>query len=66
MEGGRVRYRKPVGNESTESPCFSFNRYLRDFMTQEALGRIKGLEDDDLFLIFDADEIPKKEVIRNI
>ena len=31
-------------------------------MSQAALERIKNLHDDDLFLSFDADEIPKAEV----
>jgi hypothetical protein len=31
-------------------------------MSQSAMKRIKNLKDDDLFLNFDADEIPKTEV----
>ena len=31
-------------------------------MSQAALERVKNLNDDDLFLSFDADEIPKAEV----
>ena len=37
--------------------------YLRNEMSQRALLRLKGLKEDDLFLSFDADEIPKVEVI---
>ncbi len=36
--------------------------FLRNQLSQNALARIKGLEKDDLFLSFDADEIPKREV----
>ena len=36
---------------------------LRNFMSQNALDRIQGLQDHDLFLSFDADEIPKLEVL---
>ncbi len=31
-------------------------------MSHEGMKRISGLRDDDLFLTFDADEIPKPEV----
>ena len=37
--------------------------FLRNEMSQRALSRLKGLKEDDLFLSFDADEIPKEEVI---
>ena len=33
-------------------------------MSREALRRIQNLRDDDIFLSFDADEIPKPEVKR--
>ena len=36
---------------------------LRNFMSQNALDRIHGLQDHDLFLSFDADEILKLEVL---
>lgn len=32
-------------------------------MSQRGMSRITGLSSDDLFLTFDADEIPKKEAI---
>ena len=32
-------------------------------MSQRGMSRITGLSPDDLFLTFDADEIPKKEAI---
>jgi hypothetical protein len=31
-------------------------------MSQAALERIQNLSDEDIFLSFDADELPKKEV----
>ena len=37
--------------------------YLRNFMSAHALNRIENLQDEDLFLSFDADEIPKVEVL---
>ena len=37
--------------------------YIRTVMSRKTLQRIKGLRDDDLFLSFDADELPKPEVI---
>ena len=40
----------------------AFARYHRSFMSREALRRMLNLRDDDLFLSFDADEIPKPEV----
>ena len=39
------------------------DEYVRKVMSTRGLKRIKGLRDDDLFLNFDADEIPKPEVI---
>jgi hypothetical protein len=41
--------------------CFLY-RHLRNEMSQAALERIQNLQDRDLFLSFDADEIPKAEV----
>jgi len=37
--------------------------YLRNFMSAHALNRIENLQSEDLFLSFDADEIPKVEVL---
>ena len=37
--------------------------YIRNFMSTTALDRIQNLQDSDLFLSFDADEIPKLEVL---
>ena len=37
--------------------------YLRNIMSKSALARIKGLKNEDLFLSFDADEIPNQEVL---
>ena len=39
-----------------------FFRHLRNEMSQAALERIQNLSDEDIFLSFDADELPKKEV----
>lgn len=36
--------------------------YLRSYWSNAALRRIANLKDDDLFLNFDADEIPSREV----
>ena len=46
--------------------CFHFlvflvSSFLRNSMSKSALSRIQNLADDDLFLNFDADEIPKTE-----
>ena len=38
--------------------------YMRTIMSTTALRTLKGLNSDDLFLNFDADEIPKPEVIQ--
>ena len=35
-------------------------------MSRTGLSRIRGLQPDDLFLNFDADEIPKEEAVRFI
>lgn len=37
--------------------------YLRNYMSNKALERLKNLSDQDLFLSFDADEIPKMDVL---
>ena len=37
--------------------------YLRNYMSTMAISRLKNLKDDDLFLSFDADEIPNIEVL---
>ena len=39
------------------------HRYIRTYMSQHALPLISNLRDDDLFLNFDADEVPKEEVL---
>jgi hypothetical protein len=38
--------------------------FIRNEMSQSAVKRITNLKDDDLFLSFDADEIPKTEARR--
>jgi beta-1,4-mannosyl-glycoprotein beta-1,4-N-acetylglucosaminyltransferase len=38
--------------------------FLRNVMSSNALARLKGVTDEDLFLSFDADEIPKAEVLQ--
>ena len=42
---------------------WSVDSYLRDFTGQKGLERVKGIRDDDLFLLLDADEIPSPEVL---
>ena len=37
--------------------------YIRTFMSQHGMPRIAGLAPEDLFLNFDADEIPKVEAV---
>lgn len=37
--------------------------FIRDYMGQEGLKRIKGIRDEDLFLLLDADEIPDRNVL---
>ncbi len=39
-------------------------RYIRTHMSRTGLSRIRGLHPDDLFLNFDADEVPKEEAVR--
>ena len=38
------------------------NRYLRQIWGDQALKRLKNLKEDDVFINFDADEIPNQEV----
>ena len=47
-------------------PNCHYSRHLRNEMSQAALERIQNLSDDDIFLSFDADELPKKEVRLNL
>ena len=37
--------------------------YMRNYMSTKALERLDGVQGEDLFFSFDADEIPKAEVI---
>jgi hypothetical protein len=49
---GNMQYRK--------NRLFS---YIRTHMSRKGLSRISGLEPSDLFLNFDADEVPKEEAV---
>jgi len=37
--------------------------FIRDYMGQQGLKRIRGVRDDDLLVLLDADEIPSREVL---
>lgn len=42
---------------------FSY-RYIRTHMSKNGVPRIIGLSPEDIFLLHDADEIPKEEAVR--
>ena len=41
---------------------YFLNRYLRQIWGDQAQKRLKDLKEDDVFINFDADEIPNQEV----
>ena len=52
--------------QSVDVICNSFSSsgsYIRTYMSQHGMPRIAGLSPEDLFLNFDADEIPKAEAV---
>ena len=61
MESRKVRIKESIWWLKHKSRT-SLNRFARNFTTKKALQFITGVEEDDLFFYFDADEVPKEEV----
>ena len=49
-------------NDQSSKYLYFLNRYLRQIWGDQALKRLKNLKQDDVFINFDADEIPNQEV----